>query len=792
MAKNNLNDINEQIRLIKKELGQLDFKKFSNGQIKEANAELTKLRRELNSVNSDIDYFGQSLKGSIQELQKANFSLGQSKKSFKSLVGIAEDFTQVLNGQATLTDKEIKQKKALAALEFKRLKYAVQYGNLDPDKLAEVKARIKQEEEYMAALQDVEDFQNKINSQGGTRLFGGLEDIANAIPGLNKFSSAFGDASKAARDVAMNNEVNKRIEGDIYNAKLDQRKLDKEALKTGDGLSKDAVKRLGLEDKLLDKNGELLSGTAASKKANKMGIGDGDFSKIAKNASKPMKSMLAGIKSLGKSLLKSLGPLYLLKELVDAMKGIDAASSKMAKEFGMTYDSALAMNTSFTNMATKSGNIFVTTKGIRETFEGINSSLGTASMMSEDMAVSFTKLRTMSGFTNEELQGISRLQLGTSKTTDDITGQFLAQAQISATQNGVLLNEQKLLKDIGKISAATTLSFGKNPGLIADAVSTAKSLGMELGKVEAIASSLLDFESSIENELQAELLLGKDINLEKARQAALNNDLATVAKEISNQIGDSAEFSELNRIQQEALAKSVGMSREDLAETLLLQDQLKGLTEEDAKAASEKFEILKEQVGAAEAMRILEKKGVEGMNNQVGVQDKFNATVEKLKEVFVVVGNAIMPIIDIIANVFSLIGGIMKILDPIIQTTLVGIALIEDLIRGIASGFGLFGDFDGSFEGSATQRQIAATEVSTNNLIGTNFGVTQQGRDAREMATGGIVTGPTTALIGEAGPEAVIPLSGNAPALKVDNKETNDLLKIIAGKLTTVDMYEVQ
>ena len=45
---------------------------------------------------------------------------------------------------------------------------------------------------------------------------------------------------------------------------------------------------------------------------------------------------------------------------------------------------------------------------------------------------------------------------------------------------------------------------------------------------------------SIENELQAELLLGKDINLEKARQAALNNDLATVAKEIADQVGNSA------------------------------------------------------------------------------------------------------------------------------------------------------------------------------------------------------------------------------------------------------------
>ena len=28
MAKNDLNDVNEQIRLIKKELGQVDFKKF--------------------------------------------------------------------------------------------------------------------------------------------------------------------------------------------------------------------------------------------------------------------------------------------------------------------------------------------------------------------------------------------------------------------------------------------------------------------------------------------------------------------------------------------------------------------------------------------------------------------------------------------------------------------------------------------------------------------------------------------------------------------------------------------
>ena len=742
MDKNNLDEIKEQIRLIKKELGQVDFDKKFVGGLKESNAELSRLRRELLAINSDVDYFAKSLGDSIQELQKSNYALSVSKKSFKSLLGIAEDFTQVLSGQVSITNEQIQQKKALVKQEFKRLDIAAKSGMLEGAQLEEVKARVEQSEEFLNAIEKVEEFQTKINNQSGVRLFDGLNEISEAIPGLGKFTSAFKDSADAARQAATDSAIEQGLQNDIFEAKTKQRELDKEALKSGKGLTEAAIKRMGLEDKLLGKDGKKISGAAASKKAAKLGIGDDDMKSITKSSTKGVSGMKAGIKSLGKSLLKSLGPLYLLKELVDAMKGIDAASSKMAKEFGMTYKSALAMNESFTNMATKSGNIFVTTKGIRETFEGINSNLGTASMMSEDMAVSFTKLRTMSGFTNEELQGISRLQLGTSKTTDEITGQFLAQAKVSALQNGVLLNEQKLLKDIGKVSAATTLSFGKQPGLISDAVSTAKSLGMELSKVDAIAGSLMDFESSITNELEAELLLNKDLNLEKARQAALNNDLATVAKEIAEQVGSSAEFAEMNRIQQEALAKAVGMNREELASTLLLQDQLKGLTEEDAKAATAKFNILKQQVGEAEAMRILEKQGVEGMNNQVGVQDKFNATVEKLKEVFVIVGNAIMPIIDMIASLFGLIGGIMKILDPIIQTILVGVALIEDLIRGISTGFGLWGDFDGSFEGSATQKRIATAEVSANNLIGTNFGVTQEGRDAREMATGGSESSP--------------------------------------------------
>ena len=43
--------------------------------------------------------------------------------------------------------------------------------------------------------------------------------------------------------------------------------------------------------------------------------------------------------------------------------------------------------------------------------------------------------------------------------------------------------------------------------------SATKSLGLEMDKVDAIADSLLQFEQSIANEMEAELLLGKNLNL---------------------------------------------------------------------------------------------------------------------------------------------------------------------------------------------------------------------------------------------------------------------------------------
>lgn len=346
----------------------------------------------------------------------------------------------------------------------------------------------------------------------------------------------------------------------------------------------------------------------------------------------------------------------------------------------MSYNEALATRKEFTKQANESGNIFVTTKGIQESQMAINNALGTSVVLAGENAIAFTEMRDMAGFTNEELIDINNISLATGKSMNDITGEFMAQAKMSAMQNGVLLNEKSLLKDIGKVSAATTLSFGKNPKLIGKAVATAKALGMEMSKVEDIADSLLDFESSIENELQAELLLGKNINLEKARQAALNNDLATVAKEISDQIGSSADFSEMNRIQQDALAKSVGMNRDSLAETLFVQEQLAGATGDQAKEQEKLLQKRIKEVGLAQATAEIEKDGIEGLREQNSQAEKFQAIMQKIKDVFV---QLVTPIMQIVSPIMDILVPALEMVSFLITPILEAFNGISEIINAI-------------------------------------------------------------------------------------------------------------
>ena len=156
------------------------------------------------------------------------------------------------------------------------------------------------------------------------------------------------------------------------------------------------------------------------------------------------------------------------------------------------------------------------------------------------------------------------------------------------------INFKGVMEDVGSVSAAVSLSMGSSADNIQDAAMEARKLGLSLQQVDDIAGSILQFESSIQAEMEAELLTGKQLNLDKARQLALANDLEGLSKEIGKNEGILKAFASGNRIQQEATAKAMGMSREEMSKMIYAQKIQGDLsTEQAAKAAGISLEEAK-------------------------------------------------------------------------------------------------------------------------------------------------------------------------------------------------------
>ena len=716
--------LNAEIKQLYRDLNRTDKPPiFDPNQIKSAQDAIRNLKKDFNEINSELNFIARSFRDTVSEMSKQNTELGKAKSSLKSISSIATEIAFENSKGNLIEEKTLDKLQKRAKLQFESLKIAVLSGDIRDQDLKAARAALIEEEKFFNQLTKIRDQQKEIKKDSGVKLFGGLESITNLIPGLSNFTSAFQEASNAAEKQAKFNLQSFGFTKGMSKERLNQEKARvkeennkiasaKRDLKFGNNLNGERLKQLEeqgfLETKnFKDKNGNFLSGNAASARAMKLGIVDG-----LKPLSNPknVTPLQAGFKALGPILKKSLGPLALLSMLVQTLLEADKATADLAKSMNMTYSEANAVRMELNEIANLSGDAFVTTKGLQESFSFINTQLGSNVMLSGELLTQFTKLREASGLTNEELYGATQLQLTSNKTLNEITGEIMAQAKLTSANNGVILNEKQILKEIKDVSAATTLSLSKNPMAIAEAVTQAKALGMTLGQVEKIAESLLNFESSITSELKAELLLGRDINLERARLFALNNNIAGVAREISSQIGNSADFARMNVLQQKALAEAVGMNREELAKTLFVQENLGAATGNEAIKRKKILQDLESEFGIEGAKLKLQEESIENLENQAGIQDRFNQSVLKLKEIFVSLAG---PILQIISPFVDLITTILPAINLLLTPITAGVNVIAEGFRYISDSVkSLFGVLTGSNEQLTLMQGIVGTIAS--------------------------------------------------------------------------------
>jgi len=326
------------------------------------------------------------------------------------------------------------------------------------------------------------------------------------------------------------------------------------------------------------------------------------------------------------------GDLFKLTMIAILKAALDASSAiaNIQKETGLAYGEARRLQMEFGNIAVNSEKLYVTTEDIGKAFSELTKQTGFIADFGGDTLVSFTTLNKQLGLSEEAAGSLATFARIQGENTEDILSNTVDTVSALNKQDKVAVNVKQVLQDVAAASKSIAASVGFAPDSLAKAAREARKLGLSLSEVDAVAESLLQFESSIEAELEAELLTGKQINLEKARQFALTNDLEGLSKEIANNEEIISAFSSQNRIQQQAVADSLGVSRDQLAQMALSQ-----------KLATMSAEEFKDAYGEATYESLATQSATESFQN----------TIQKVQSIIGNIGTVLAPIVDGFASV---------------------------------------------------------------------------------------------------------------------------------------------
>ena len=360
---------------------------------------------------------------------------------------------------------------------------------------------------------------------------------------------------------------------------------------------------------------------------SKMGLSNAS-KEIGKMAANTRKTKIAGgglakmfdgpvagaLSKLGKTnpFLIMLG---LITSIVKLVLEVNSEVAKLGRDLGVSGEAAARVRQHFVNIAHAVNEFGVEYKQIAESAGHLNEALGTsANIISGDVLGGMAMLQHRMKLTAEATVGFGKAALMSGESVDSIAESAVKGAKATEEEFGVRVDLNKVLEKTGKIGGQLRGIYGANFQLLSKSVAKAQLLGMELSEVASNSKQMLNFHSSIENEMKAELFLGKQLNLEQARLASLTGDYDTYMEEIRKNAGDFYEFSKMNVLQQNALAGALGMSTDSLADMLMQEEDLLALKER-ARAEGDK-----------QTLQYLE---------QQSAQEAFQAALEKMKMLFV-------------------------------------------------------------------------------------------------------------------------------------------------------------
>jgi hypothetical protein len=479
--------------------------------------------RKLREESSTLDDLSKSL------LRNFKNDLTSLSRSASSLIDIQSRMVSGSLKQQDISRAQFQLDQKLNKLFLDRdilRKEGIELSEKEEAKLKDaVKAVEEQKKEYENLLKIDKEINKELGATGA--ILGGIDKLFKTIGISNPFGEVVSNV-KAARSQI---KLNERELFKIYNSGVALNDTDKERVKD-----------------LQAQNGDLL-------KQTKIGAQLGSAFKEAFN---PVNLAIGLTFALIGKVIQSFGKL-------------NKAQTDIRRNLGESVESLNLIDTKFGTQVDQ----LQTINSLTEQF-GFNTTA----------AFDAINLREATELT--VAMGLSAEEAGMLAFNAQVSGQNLSLAVDQAIKGvSPLLSQRKVLQEITKLAPSITLAFKNNNVELAKAASNAKLLGLNLTQVDKVAEGLLDIEQSLTAEFEAEVITGKQLNLERARFFALTNQTAELTKEIGKNQEIINTFATGSRIEQAAIAGALGLSRDELAKMVQEQKVLSTMDAAQIKAKEE-------------------------------------------------------------------------------------------------------------------------------------------------------------------------------------------------------------
>lgn len=435
--------------------------------------------------------------------------------------------------------------------------------------------------------------------------------------------------------------------------------------------------------------------------------------------------------------------------LMDFATDTAAKVENFARNLGISYQEAKRINLEFASFAVNSGKAFLTVEKLQNSQIELSKALGVNAVLNNQILSDNIQLQEQVGLELETRKQLAEVSLISGRYQTQIFKTIVGQVEALRRTVGINLRAQDVIANISKLTGVVGLTFAKYPEKLAKSLAITKALGMDFQKLDSIASGLLDFESSIASEFEAQLLANKDINLTKARQLALDNDLTGLAVELNKQLGSSDDFLKMNRFSQESIAAALKMSRDELADMLRQQEMFAAAGATDLKTFKERISQM-EKAGSLQSdfLNKLSEEQAQYFLSSTATE-KIANFIEKIRQSFaqLLSSDQFKAFLDTFLNKLSdpnFLTGIINKISSFVSLLLKAIAGVVDVVDAVGNVVGLGGLLFKSIPNSVPQGIRAIAEsldsqsisaIPSTVSVGSNVAASQTKSSAMTNAT---------------------------------------------------------